>query len=219
MPWQKLPEATEVNLSFTLHNNLLFLSSATISGRPGRIFLASAAPRSIVDSDFAAKLPAGAAVTLQLAARDSLRFSPVVASLGGTADAAIGADVWGNKAVTVDYHSGLVTYQKEGIHPEEMKVYRFDAEPAVTVDVDGQPLTAIVDTSSPDTLVLPRPKYGRGTAHVSVAGQDFGTIDVLYTNVSRPRLGNRLLSKFLLTIDYGHHLVGLWRDPRISAKP
>jgi hypothetical protein len=220
LPWQKLPEATELNLAFTIRNNLLFLPSATINGRPGRIFFGSAAAHSVVDPAYAAAIqPDGGPLTLQLAARESLRFSPVVTSLGHVGDALIGADVWGNKAVTIDYRSGLITYQKEGIHPEEMKLYRFDAEPSVTIEVDGQPVTVIVDTANPDTLVLQRPTYGRGTAHVSVAGTDFGTIDVLYANVSQARIGNRLLSKFLLSIDYGHHLVGLWRDPRVATKP
>ncbi|MCU1244933.1 MAG: hypothetical protein JWN02_843 [Acidobacteria bacterium] len=220
LPWQKLPEATELNLAFTVRNNLLFLPSAKINGHPGRIFFGSAAAHSVVDPAYAAAIqPAGGDLTLQLATRESLRFSPVVTPLGNVGDALIGADVWGNKAVTIDYRSGLITYQKEGIHPEEMKLFRFEAEPAVTVEVDGQPVTAIVDTASPDTLVLHRPAYGRGTAHVAVAGTDFGTIDVLYTNVAQARIGNRLLSKFLLSIDYGHHLVGLWRDPRIGSKP
>jgi hypothetical protein len=220
LPWQKLPEATELNLAFTIRNNLLFLPSATINGHPGRIFFGSAAAHSVVDPAYATAIqPGGGPLTLQLAARESLRFSPVLTPLGQVGDALIGADVWGNKAVTIDYHSGLITYQKEGIHPEEMKLYRFEAEPTVTIDVDGQPVTAIVDTANPDTLVLHRSAYGRGRAHVGVAGTDFGTIDVLYTNVGQARIGNRLLSKFLLSIDYGRHLVGLWRDPRIAAKP
>jgi hypothetical protein len=220
LPWRKLPAATELNLAFTIRNNLLFLPSATINGHPGRIFFGSAAAHSLVDPSYAASIqPGDGPLTLQLAARESLRFSPLVTPLGRAGDVLVGADVWGNKAVTIDYRSGLITYQKEGIHAEEMKLYRFDAEPSVTIDVDGQPVTVIVDTANPDTLVLHRPAYGRGTAHVTVAGTDFGTIDVLYTNVSQARIGNRLLSKFLLSIDYGHHLVGLWRDPRIASTP
>jgi hypothetical protein len=54
-------------------------------------------------------------------------------------------------------------------------------------------------------------------ATVTVADADFGTIDVQYANVTRARVGNRVLSRFLVTIDYGRKVVGLWRDPRIAA--
>jgi hypothetical protein len=50
---------------------------------------------------------------------------------------------------------------------------------------------------------------------VSIAGTDFGPTDVRYANVAHPRVGNRLLSRFLVSIDYGKRIVGLWRDPRI----
>jgi hypothetical protein len=50
---------------------------------------------------------------------------------------------------------------------------------------------------------------------VRVASTDFGAIDVQYANVSHARIGNRLLSRFMVTIDYGRRVVGLWRDPRI----
>ena len=45
---------------------------------------------------------------------------------------------------------------------------------------------------------------------------DFGTIDIAYENVRHARVGNRVLSRFLVTIDYGRKVVGLWRDPRIA---
>jgi len=48
-----------------------------------------------------------------------------------------------------------------------------------------------------------------------IAGTDFGNVDVKFANVAQPRIGNRLLSKFLISIDYGKREVGLWRDPRI----
>jgi hypothetical protein len=86
------------------------------------------------------------------------------------------------------------------------------------MQVDGANVPAIVDTASPDTVTLPRAKPGRGTAHVNVAGQDFGTIDVGYANIPVAHIGNRLLSRFLVSIDYGKHVVGLWRDPRIASR-
>jgi hypothetical protein len=47
-----------------------------------------------------------------------------------------------------------------------------------------------------------------------LAGADLGTIDIRLADVSAPRIGNRILSKFLVTIDYGKREAGLWRDPR-----
>lgn len=212
VPWRNEPVGDEVNVSFMIENNLLFLPSATIDGRSGRFFLGSAALRSVVDPRFSD----GGSHLLALNERESLRFTPVPLDLHGTGDAIIGTDVWGDKAVTIDYHAGLLTYQKSGIHPDLMTLYSFAGEPSVLVSVNGRDVTAVVDTSLPDTLVLPAgATSGRGSARVAIAGTDFGNVDVRFATTPRARLGNRLLSRFLVTIDYGRHQVGLWRDPRI----
>jgi hypothetical protein len=219
MPWRNEPIGTEVNLVFELQNNLLFLPAVVVNGHTGRFLFASAAPKSVVDSGFAHSVGNPRRYALQLGAKESFRFSPELLDLRGAGDAMIGADVWGDRAVTLDYQKGLLTYQKEGIHPELMTLFHFDNEPAVTVTVDGRAMAAVVDTSSPDTMILPAEPLGkasgRGSARIAIAGADFGTVDVRYANVERARIGNRLLSKFLITIDYGTQQVGLWRDPRI----
>ncbi len=216
LPWAGEAPANEVNLAFTIQNNLLFLTTAQINNHPGRIFFGSAHPRTILDPAFAAQVRSDR-YTLDLNKRDQLQFAPLVTSLGGIGDALVGADVWGQHAVTIDYRVGLLTYQKEGIHPDYMTLYRYSSEPAINVDVDGKTVTAVLDTALPDTLVLPRglSKNHRTTAHVAIAGTDFGTVDVAVGEVTAPRVGNRLLSKFLISVDYGRHEVGLWRDPRI----
>jgi hypothetical protein len=214
-PWRNEPVGTEVNLAFTLQNNLLFLPSATVNGRGGRLFFSSASARSVIDPRFAETLPESREYTLRLNDKQALRFSPAFLDLGGTGDGMIGADVWGRRAITIDYQSGLLTFQKEGIHSGLMTLYRFTAEPIISIDVDGRTISAVVDTASPDTLVLPRAAAGRGRARLAIAGTEFGSIDVGYANISRAHVGNRVLSKFLMTIDYGRHQVGLWRDPRI----
>lgn len=214
VPWSKEPIGSEVNLSFTFENNLLFLSTATIDGRVGRYFFGSAHQRSVVDPRVG--LTSGAA-TVQLSEKDQTRITPVTLDLHGVGDAIIGADAWSKYAVTVDYHSGLVTMQKQGIHPAYMTIFRYTAEPSVTLRVDDRDVVAIVDTALPDTVVLPHAgAASRGNAHVALAGTDFGTLDVRYDNVTRARVGNRVLSKFLITIDYGRRVVGVWRDPRIA---
>lgn len=216
LPWHDEPIGQEVNVAFTLKNNLIFLSSTTVDGLPGNYILGSAAPRTVIDPKLARSDAKGRHI-LRLNDREALHFQPVVADLHGVADAIVGADVWGAHAVTIDYRSGLITYQREGMHSGLMSLYSFSAEPKVNVTIDGRSLSAIVDTSSPDTLVLPRADaaHARGTARVAVAGTDFGSIDVLYADVAQPRIGNRILSKFLISIDYGTHQIGLWRDPRI----
>ncbi len=212
VPWRNEPVGIETNLAFRIENNLLFLPSVTVDGRPGRFIFGSANARTVLDSHFASMRTH----RVTLSSKDAIDVKPVVVDLRGVADGIVGADVIARNAVTIDYHSQLITYQKEGIHPELMTLYRFNAEPAVTVKVDGADVSAIVDTTSPDTLVLPRANAGRANAHVTVAGIDFGSIDVQYANIARARIGNRLLSKFLVSIDYGKRVVGLWPDPRMS---
>ena len=88
--------------------------------------------------------------------------------------------------------------------------------PMIKVIVDGRAIPVVVDTASPDTLTLRSAgtTAGRRNAHVQVGGTDFGDVDVDYADVAVPRIGNRLLSRFLVSIDYGRRQVGLWRDPR-----
>ncbi len=220
VPWRNEPVGTEVNLAFTVEHNLLVITSATIQGRAGRFVVSSAAPRTVVDATFAQSLqpPKRGKLALQIGAKETVGFTPLFADLHGIGDAILGADVWNKHAVTIDYQSGLVTYQKEGIHPEAMTVYTFEGEPKINVVVDGKRLTAIVDTSSPDTLTLPRGAAAahRASARLAVAGVDLGNVDIALGDVTTARVGNRVLSKFLVTIDYGRREVGLWRDPRTA---
>jgi hypothetical protein len=218
LPWQDEPVGDEVNVAFTIENNLLFLTTPRIENHTGRFFFGSASARSVLDPKFAATVGPRSAYELDIGQREAIRFAPVLLSLGNAGDALVGADVFRNRAISIDYASGLLTYQKDGIHPEGMALFRYTGDPSITIDVDGRSVPAIVDTASPDTLVLPRAKPGRGTARVRVAGNDFGAIDVGYANIATAHIGNRLLSRFLVTIDYGQHVIGLWRDPRIAAR-
>jgi hypothetical protein len=212
LPWGKEPVGSEVNLAFTLEKNLIRLSTVRIDNRPGRFILGTAAPRTIVDSRF--PLNRFYAHAMQFGAKETVRIDPAPADLGGVADAIIGIEAWRNQAISIDYRVGLVSYQKEGIKSGLMHIYQFPAEPMINVLVDGREIAAVVDTTSPDTLVLPGPD-ARGTANVRIAETDFGAVDVQYADVAHARIGNRLLSRFLVTIDYGRKVVGLWRDPRI----
>jgi len=215
-PWENEPVGQEVNVAFTLQKNLIALPSVTIDGRPGRFLLGSAEQRTLLDARYAPTLPPNARHALQLNQREALQFAPVVMDLRGVADAIVGADVWGANSIAVDYRTGLLTFSRLGVERAEMTVFRFAAEPAIDVSVDGRMVPAIVDTASPDTLVVPRGNApaGRRAAHVVVGRTDFGNVDVLYADVAQARAGNRVLSKFFVAIDYGRKQVGLWRDPR-----
>lgn len=214
LPWSKEPIGEEVNFAFVLRDNLVELESLRIDNQSGRFLLGTAAPTTVVDPSF--PLLRGRTHLINFASKQSVRITPQRLALGGVADAIIGADTWRRAAVTIDYRSGLVTYQKSGIHPSQMTIYRFSGPPTLAVGVDGREVQAVVDTTSPDTLVLPRATVGRGTVRVVLASIDFGAVDVQYAPVSQARIGNRLLSRFLVTVDYGQGMVGLWRDPRIS---
>jgi hypothetical protein len=214
LPWNNEPIGDEVNIAFTIQNNLLFLSSTTIDGHPGRFILGSANPQTVLDSKFAQTAHA-----LQFNERQSLPFSPTVDDLHGVADAIVGADVWGRNTITIDYHAGLVTLQKYGIKADMMTMFTYTDAPMINVVVDGHTIPVVVDTTSPDTLTLRSAgtTAGRRSAHVQIAGTDFGDVNVDYADVAVPRIGNRLLSRFLVSIDYGRRQVGLWRDPRIGG--
>jgi len=218
-PWKNEPVGDEVNLAFILQNNLVFLPSATLDGRPARILFGSAAPRLLIDPKFG---PPAATHSVQLNGRQSLQLTGTSLSLGGVADAVLGADAWGAHTIAVDYHAGLVIFQEKPIQPSQMAMFSFahaaSDMPMVNVLIDGRSVSAVVDTASPDTLVLPRgtARAGRTRAHVQLAAADFGMLDVRLADVTMPRVGNRVLSKFLVAIDYGRKQVGLWRDPRTA---
>lgn len=218
LPWKDEPIGQEVNVAFTIQKNLIVLSSVTIDSRPGRVLLGTAEQRTLLDAHYAPTLAPGAPHALRLNQREALQLTPVVADLRGVGDAIVGADAWGRNSIAIDYRVGLLTFSRLGVERAEMTVYRFAAEPMITVNVDGRTMPAMVDTASPDTLVLPRGNApaGRRRAHVVLGGTDFGSVDVLFADVAQARAGNRLLSKFFVAIDYGRKQVGLWRDPRIA---
>ena len=219
LPWADDPVRPEVNIAFNLEQNLIRLPSVEINRRSGRYFFGSAHQQSVLDPQFAASLGAPQH-ELNLNERESLRLSPRLLDLDGVGDAIIGADAWSQRSVTIDYRTGLLTYQKLGIYPADMEVFDFRGEPSIEIDVNGRTMRAVVDTALPDTLVLPRgaSPAGRTNANITIAGAHFAGIDISLADVAAPRIGNRLLSRFLISIDYGRQRIGLWRDPRIAIK-
>src|SRR5258706_4425356 len=140
LPWQNEPIGQEGNLIFNLQNNLVILPSATLDGRQGRFLFGSAAPRTLIDPKFSRT----AAHTLQLNEKESLRVASVDVDLHGLADAILGSDVWGSHAVTMDYRNGVLTYQKEKLHPVLISIYSFANEPMVNVTIDGRSVAVVI---------------------------------------------------------------------------
>lgn len=213
-PWRGEPEHPEVNLAFNLQNNLVILESVSVDGKPGRFLLGTATRQTVLDPKVR---DASGTHSLQLSTRDAVKFTPASADLRGIAEGIVGADIWRNRSLSIDYFAGLATYQKDGIHRELMTVYTFADAPTIQLTVGGETISAVLDTTSPDTLVLPRGNRAtsRAKQHVTLAGVDFGEVDVRYADVDAAHVGNRLLSHFLISIDYGRRIVGLWRDPRV----
>lgn len=219
LPWSKEPIGREVNLAFTLVNNQVRLLNVRLNEAQGEFVLGTAQPRSVVDVGLASRAVAPATgFLLHLGSKETVQISPAVLDLGRSSDGILGSDAFSKHAITIDYAAGLVTYQKEGIHPEMMTLYRFAGAPSVDVTINGESQRAIVDTASPDTLTLPGPR-GRQRVQVTIAGIDFGLVDVAFADVAQPHLGNRLLAHFLVTVDYGKGVVGLFRDPRVPMQP
>ena len=215
-PWHNEPIGQEINLVFDVRNNLLYVPTVTLDERAGRYLIGTAQPASVIDTHFAKAGPH----LLRMNRRATVTLTAVAADLHGVGDAIIGADAWVGSALTIDYRAGLVTLQREGIHPDLMTVFAFTDQPMITVSVDGKLIPVVVDSTSPDTLVLPG-NGSRRQVHVQMAGVDFRRVDVGSGNVQVARIGNRLLSNFLVTIDYRRRVVGLFpiRETGIRSLP
>jgi hypothetical protein len=212
-PWSG-EKIDEINLVFTLQKNQIVVG-ATVAERSGAFVVGSAQPKTVIDRAFLPVAPDR--VRLVLSDRFSTEVAPVVEDLGGMLDGILGADAWQNTTLTVDYSKQLLTLSRQSAKSMEGRLHRFSGAPALAVLVDGRREEAIIDMALPDTMTLPR--QGRqGSARTKVrlelAGYDMGIVDAAITDSTAIRIGNRLLSKFLVTIDFRHGTVALWRDPR-----
>ena len=219
--YRSQPRAEDkISMALTIEDNQLVLSSATLDGQRGKFVLATATQVSAVDSAFAEKHLGNGNVELVIGERFTATIDPLEAELGIAADALLASDLWSDSAISIDYISGLLTLSRDEVRrPTDMAVFPFQGPPSLPITIDGRTVRAIVDTSLPDTLVLPRGSRSgsRTTAAVTVAGRSFDGIDVALSDVSTPRIGNRILSRFLVIINYGEGWVGLWPDPRIGS--
>lgn len=202
----------EHNVSLVLDRNQAVLTAATLGGRAGRLVLATASPRTMVDDGF---LAPGADTPFAAGQGYRARVAAVSAGLRPAADALIGFDAFGSRKISLDYSKGLLTVAESRVAPpEDMHVRKFSDIPRVSAIVDGREYLAVVDSSLPDTIVIPASSESRSAVPVTIQGVDLGAVDVHFAPVSEARLGNRILARFLVTIDYSRKWIGLWPDPR-----
>lgn len=212
LPWRReVPD--EKNVAVVLSRNLL-IATQQVNGHEARVMFGSAHARTVIDSRFAKANGISGTATIRLGEKERITVRPIAADLGAVADLLIGSDAWQGMSVTFDYRKQLVTLSSRSRRASDLAAYRFaGSQPEIPVVVDGRQLTAVVDTANPDTLLLPANGDPRRVKSiVTIGGQRFET-DIVYANVSEPRLGNRLLSEFLVTIDYRRREVRLWKQP------
>ncbi|MEO8216191.1 MAG: hypothetical protein ABI718_03825 [Acidobacteriota bacterium] len=207
----------ERNLAFDFDRNELVLSKASIAGTPGRFLIATALPRSLVDDHFR-DIGTGSP-TLRLGNHFRTTVNPARFDLENLADGFVGFDVWRRWTIAVDYRNRLITLLTGDTDRSDLTRYEFSGVPTVPVQVGDEVYQAVIDTALPDTLLLPlnlNPSGlpGRARVNITLAGHTFSNVDVAYGPTSSVRVGNRLLSSFLLFINYPGHWVGFWYDRR-----
>lgn len=221
-PWNARVD-DELNLAISFRNNQLVIPSTTIDSREGKFILGSATPELLLSPRFIEEnqLRPRRRVRVRLAEKQAISVAPFTADLKESADGVLGISVWRNGSISIDYNNGLLSYSNVKTHvTSDMIVTRFENVPMVQVVIDGVTHSAIVDTTVPDTLIVPSATGAvserRTRVDLVVGGHRFPNVSARVAPGSSIRIGNRVLSKFLVAIDYRTRKVGLWRDPRTS---
>ena len=180
------------------------------AGTEGTGVLSTRHPTTVVDSSFATHLDREG--RMRLGTEHVATINPAVDDLEGIADAILGTDVFADRILSLDFRAGLATIHTKLDPMTDGSFHRWTDSPAVPIAVDGRRMTALVDTSSPDTLTLPGGSAIRRQAEVTLAGRT-QTVDVAVDpRVSEPRIGTRLLADYLIQIDFRNKTVSLWNE-------
>lgn len=214
------PAIPEDNIGFVLRSNLPCVN-AEVNGQDATLVVASALPRSTVSSALKGDL---ASTRLLLGSTFFTRVKPAALDVAELpADGMLGADALRGRIATFDYFRGLLILSAWPRPQPEITPWRFEGgPPRVPVTINGRETWAIVDTALPDTAVIPgeligSPSASRAPVDLFVSGVRFDNLDVSVTPVTAPRLGNRVLARFVVTIDYARQRIGLWPDPRTAG--
>lgn len=207
-----LPRAATTHLAWTFRQNLIVVG-AVAGGVDGEFIVGTAHPATILDPEFAGRAGDRGRMPVNLGGRFTADARPVRAELDGLADGILGLDVWGRRSVTIDYRRNLIILGRDLEPMNEGLRHAFEHIPAVPILIDGVERLALVDTANPDTIQLPATDFGeegRRSVDLQVGDVRFRGIGATVAPVTEIRLGNRVLSHFLVTIDYPRGEVTLW---------
>jgi hypothetical protein len=202
VPWAG-EKRDELNLAVRFDRNVP-LVDVVIDGRDRIMVVGMAQPMSVLSGS--TERP----TLISLGGRRSVTVTPAAISLPGVADGILGYDAWEGAIITIDYQRSLMSIRSRMVDTTDQPHYRYTDLPRVPITVDGRHYLALVDTSLPDTLLLPGRVDGRREAKVALGGMELST-DIRTAPVSEPRIGTRLLQNFLVTIDTRRHEVLLWQ--------
>lgn len=200
------------HVAFQLRDNLLVLP-ATVGGTPGEFILGTAQSHSTLDPRFPVDSARSGRVPVLLGSRLRLETSVERISMSSVADGILGSGTFANRTIGIDFRRGLITLSIERVPAEGAAKTRFEGIPAVPISLDGTPFRGIIDTTNPDTILLPESAFGpagRRLVSLRIGSFDIGTIDARVGPVGDIRIGNRILEKFFVSIDYDRGEISLW---------
>jgi len=213
----------ERNVAFRVEGNLPVID-AQLEGHPIRMVIASALPNSVVGGERAREIgykPESRRSRIFFGNLAGTKVNPIIVELDRAipADGFLGADAWRGRTLTLDYRRRVAILSPPGPIEEGFYSWVFKGPPRISVYLNGILVPAIVDTALPDSAIIPEILLDdepgrRQNVDIEIAGVRFDDIDVLTAPTGDIRIGNRILSHFLLRIDYDHRTVALWPDNR-----
>ena len=207
------------HVAFKLRDNLLVIP-ATVGGNPGEFILGTAQSHTTLDPRFLVESSRSGEVPVLLGSRLRLETSVERTSMSAVADGILGSGAFANRTLGIDYRRGLITLSRERVPAEGAAKCRFEGIPTFPISVDGTPFRGIIDTTNPDTILLPESVFGpagRRLVSLRIGSIDLGTTDARVGPVSDIRIGNRILEKFFVSIDYDRGEISLWPSEPISS--
>ncbi len=210
LPWSS-EKPNETNVAFKLVSNQPVVA-VTVNGVEGRFLLGTAHIRTVFSTTFEKRLLEKTATPFRISVGNgrASAVDPVVLDLQNLADGILGVDAFKRETVTIDYQRKLITFGKSDERPfEGLQATRFAGPPSVAIRVEGKAVRALLDTTIPDTIILPGAESSRKITSVEVAGRNFPRLNGRVAPVSEARLGTGILSSFLVTIDYRNGKIAL----------
>jgi hypothetical protein len=199
----------ERNIAFRLLNNQIVVDGK-VGGREGTFLVATAQPETLL----AARFGASGRIRVELAdGRYSTAVTARSAELAQDIDGILGNDVWGKRVLFIDYAKQLLSVADSGDMPEAPRHrFLFGEIPSMRLHLGSREVEALTDTLFPGAVLAVGPVPARSAIHVD--GSSLGEYDIDTAEVSITRVGNTILARYLVGIDFERRLVLLWEDPR-----